>query len=84
MPADLAARITKESPIPTIGIGAGVDCDGQVLVLYDMLGLYPGRTPKFAKNFLQGAASPEAAVKAYIADVKARRFPGPEHTFHAA
>ncbi len=82
MPAELAARITEELPIPTIGIGAGVDCDGQVLVLYDMLGIYPRRTPKFAKNFLQGAASPEAAIKAYIADVKARRFPGPEHTFH--
>lgn len=82
MPAELAARITEELPIPTIGIGAGVDCDGQVLVLYDMLGIYPRRTPKFAKNFLQGTASPEAAIKAYIADVKARRFPGPEHTFH--
>ena len=83
VPAPLAKRITAEIPIPTIGIGAGVDCDGQVLVLYDLLGIYPGRTPKFAKNFLQGASSPEAAIKAYIADVKAGRFPGPEHSYQA-
>ncbi len=84
MPAELAARITAEVPIPTIGIGAGVDCDGQVLVLYDMLGLYPRRPPKFAKDFLAETGTPEAAVQRYIAEVKARRFPGPEHTFYAA
>jgi 3-methyl-2-oxobutanoate hydroxymethyltransferase len=84
MPAELAARITSSIPIPTIGIGAGPRCDGQVLVLYDVLGVYPGRTPKFAKNFLAGAASPEAAIKQYVADVKAGRFPGPEHVYHAS
>lgn len=83
IPATLAARITAEIPIPTIGIGAGVECDGQVLVLYDMLGIYPHRTPKFAKNFLQGAGSVEAAIAAYVSAVKSRQFPGPEHTFQA-
>lgn len=83
IPAELAAHITAEVKIPTIGIGAGVDCDGQVLVLYDMLGLYPRRPPKFAKDFLAETGTAEAAVQRFIADVKARRFPGPEHTFHA-
>lgn len=84
MPAELAERITAEIPIPTIGIGAGAQCDGQVLVLYDALGIYPGRTPKFAKNFLKDAESPEAAVRNFVADVKAGRFPGPEHAYHSA
>lgn len=81
VPAALAKTISEELAIPTIGIGAGVDCDGQVLVLQDMLGLYPGRTPKFAKNFMDGATSIEGAIKAYSAAVKARQFPGPEHTY---
>ena len=76
VPAALAKTITQELSIPTIGIGAGVDCDGQILVLQDMLGLYP-KPPKFAKNFMDGAGSLEAAVKNYVAAVKARAFPDP-------
>jgi len=84
IPAELARAITAELEIPTIGIGAGPDCDGQVLVLHDMLGIYPRPSPKFSKNFMHGAASIEDAVKRYIAAVKSGEFPGPEHSFHAA
>lgn len=80
MPAALAKTISQELTIPTIGIGAGVDCDGQILVLQDMLGLYP-KPPKFTKNFMDGAGSIEVAVKNYVAAVKACSFPGPEHTY---
>ena len=80
VPAALAGTITQELSIPTIGIGAGLDCDGQILVLQDMLGLYP-KPPKFAKNFMDGAGSIEQAVKHYVAAVKARTFPGPEHSY---
>ena len=78
VPAALAAEITRESPIPTIGIGAGVDCDGQVLVCYDMLGITPGRRPKFSKDFLAGRGSVRDAIAAYADDVRAGRFPGPD------
>jgi 3-methyl-2-oxobutanoate hydroxymethyltransferase len=81
VPAVLAKQITQDISIPTIGIGAGVDTDAQVLVLQDMLGLYPRPSPKFSKNFMQGAASLEAAVKAYVSAVKARTFPGAEHSY---
>lgn len=84
VPSELAKTITSDLEIPTIGIGAGPDCDGQVLVLQDMLGIYPHPSPKFSKNFMQGAASIGDAVKAYIADVKSGAFPGPEHSFHSA
>jgi 3-methyl-2-oxobutanoate hydroxymethyltransferase len=84
VPAELAKTITSDLEIPTIGIGAGPDCDGQVLVLQDMLGIYPRPSPKFSKNFMQGAASVEAAVKSYIAAVKSGAFPGPEHSFHSS
>jgi 3-methyl-2-oxobutanoate hydroxymethyltransferase len=84
VPSELAKTITSDLEIPTIGIGAGSDCDGQVLVLQDMLGIYPRPSPKFSKNFMQGAASVEAAVKSYIAAVKSGAFPGPEHSFHSA
>ncbi len=77
MPSAVAAAITATLPIPTIGIGAGVDCSGQVLVLHDMLGLGHGRQPRFVRNFMQGAASIEAAIASYVADVKTRRFPDP-------
>lgn len=83
MPSELAKTITAELSIPTIGIGAGPDCDGQVLVLHDLLGIYPRGSPKFARNFVHGAASIGDAVKNYIAAVKSRTFPGPEHSFHA-
>ncbi|MEW6332241.1 MAG: 3-methyl-2-oxobutanoate hydroxymethyltransferase [Pseudomonadota bacterium] len=84
VPSELARAITSDLEISTIGIGAGPDCDGQVLVLQDMLGIYPRPSPKFSKNFMPGAASVADAVKAYIADVKSGKFPGPEHSFHSA
>jgi 3-methyl-2-oxobutanoate hydroxymethyltransferase len=83
IPSELGARLTLSINIPTIGIGAGPECSGQVLVMHDMLGAFPGRSPKFVKNFLEGQASIEAAVTAYIAAVKAGTFPGPEHCFKA-
>jgi 3-methyl-2-oxobutanoate hydroxymethyltransferase len=83
VPSELAKTMTAELDIPTIGIGAGPDCDGQVLVLHDMLGVYPRPSPKFSRNFMQGASSVEEAVKSYIAAVKSGTFPGPEHSFHS-
>ena len=77
----MAARITKLLHIPTIGIGAGPDCDGQVLVLYDVLGISTGSAPRFAKNFLQQSGSVQAAVKSYVKAVKAATFPAAEHTY---
>ncbi len=81
IPSSLGKLITESLSIPTIGIGAGADCSGQVLVLQDMLGISPGKPPKFVKNFLDGHASVEAAVKAYVREVKSGKFPGPEHGF---
>ena len=82
--SELARAITQDLDIPTIGIGAGSDCDGQVLVLHDMLGLYPRPSPKFSKNFMHGAAGIEEAVKTYITAVKSGAFPAAEHSFHAS
>ncbi len=81
IPSSLGNLITESLSIPTIGIGAGVNCSGQVLVLQDMLGISPGKPPKFVKNFMDGHASIEAAVKAYVREVKSGKFPGPEHGF---
>lgn len=81
IPAALAAAVTAAIPAPTIGIGAGADCSGQVLVLYDLLGIYGGKAPKFAKNFMDGAANIQQAVAQYVSDVKAQRFPAAEHVF---
>ncbi|WP_114639131.1 3-methyl-2-oxobutanoate hydroxymethyltransferase [Polynucleobacter necessarius] len=81
IPSSLGEKITAELNIPTIGIGAGPDCSGQVLVLQDMLGISPGRPPKFVKNFMEGYHSIEAAIKAYVREVKSGKFPGPEHGF---
>lgn len=81
VPARLADAVTAELPIPTIGIGAGVGCDGQVLVVDDMLGLFTDFKPKFVKRFGELGAAAEAAVAAYADEVRARRFPGPEHVF---
>ncbi|KAG0194186.1 3-methyl-2-oxobutanoate hydroxymethyltransferase 1, mitochondrial [Apophysomyces sp. BC1034] len=81
IPAALGAQITASLTIPTIGIGAGVDCAGQVLVLHDMLGVFPGKRPRFVKDFMAGQPSIEAAVHAYVRAVKERTFPGAEHTF---
>lgn len=82
VPAQLAAQLTKAShSIATIGIGAGKDCDGQVLVLHDMLGVYPGKTARFVRNFMLGADSIETAVRSYVAAVKSGEFPAPEHCY---
>ncbi len=81
VPAELARTATGELAIPTIGIGAGVDCDGQVLVLQDMLGIYPRLSPKFSRNFMIGKPSIEEAVRDYVAAVRARVFPGPENSY---
>ncbi len=81
IPALLAKRITEALAIPTIGIGAGVDCSGQVLVVYDMLEIYPGRKARFVKNYLAGASSIQAAIENYVKEVKAKKFPAPEHAF---
>lgn len=81
VPSALAAEVTRSLAIPTIGIGAGAECSGQVLVLHDMLDVYPGRRPRFVRNFMDGAPSIRAAVEAYVAAVKSRAFPGPEHSY---
>jgi len=81
VPAALAKRISTEIGIPTIGIGAGVDCDGQVLVLYDMLGITPGKRPRFSKDFLAGCGSIGEAIRAYADAVRSGEFPGAEHSF---
>lgn len=83
IPAPLAREVTAAVAIPTIGIGAGVDCSGQVLVLHDMLDIYPGRKAKFVKNFLRPTGSIQGAVELYVKEVKAKTFPGPEHSFSA-
>ncbi len=81
VPSALAERVSRALRIPVIGIGAGVGCDGQVLVLYDMLGMGPENPPRFIEDFLVGQGSVAAAVKQYVREVKAGRFPGPEHGF---
>lgn len=81
IPATLGEEITRAVNIPTIGIGAGPACSGQVLVLHDMLGVYPGKTARFVRNFLQGADGIDAAVRAYVDAVKDGSFPAREHTY---
>jgi 3-methyl-2-oxobutanoate hydroxymethyltransferase len=81
IPAALAKRVTEAVRGPTIGIGAGVDCHGQVLVLHDMLDVFPGRKAKFVKNYMRAAGTIQGAVELYVKEVKARQFPGPEHSF---
>lgn len=81
VPALLAKKITENAQVPVVGIGAGVHCDGQILVLYDMLGITPGRRPSFSKDFLAGAGSVPAALEAYVEAVKSGTFPSAEHTF---
>jgi 3-methyl-2-oxobutanoate hydroxymethyltransferase len=81
IPAELGKSVTQALSIPTIGIGAGPDCSGQVLVLHDLLGVFPGRQARFVKNFVLGAQSIDAGVQAYVAEVKAGTFPAPEHCF---
>jgi 3-methyl-2-oxobutanoate hydroxymethyltransferase len=81
IPSGLAKEVTAALHIPTIGIGAGVDCSGQVLVLHDMLDVFPGKKAKFVKNFMQGAGSIQAAVERYVKEVKAQTFPDKDHSF---
>ena len=81
IPATLAQQISEQLTIPVIGIGAGVNCDGQVLVLYDMLGISSGRKPRFTKDYMQQADSLAAAIQAYVAEVREQEFPGLEHSF---
>lgn len=81
IPSSLGKIITESIQIPTIGIGAGPDCSGQVLVMHDALGAFPGRQPKFVKNFLVSTGSIEKAVELFIAQVKSGEFPAPEHCF---
>ncbi|MCW2793788.1 MAG: ketopantoate hydroxymethyltransferase [Nocardioides sp.] len=81
VPGDVAAQVTKSVDIPTIGIGAGVDCDGQVLVWQDAFGLRTGRMAKFVKQYADLHGELLRAAQEYAADVKGGTFPGPEHTF---
>mgnify|MGYP001088579891 CR=1 FL=1 len=82
VPSALAAEITRDIGIPTIGIGAGPHCDGQILVLHDMLGIASGhRRPRFVKNFLEGRDSIEGAVRAYAEAVRDGSFPAAEHGY---
>ncbi|MEP7067737.1 MAG: 3-methyl-2-oxobutanoate hydroxymethyltransferase [Usitatibacter sp.] len=81
MPAAVAKRVTESLTVPTIGIGAGPDVSGQVLVNYDILDIYPGRKARFVKNFLEGTPSVKAAIEAYVKAVKGKTYPGPEHSF---
>ncbi|MBL3570574.1 3-methyl-2-oxobutanoate hydroxymethyltransferase [Rhodovulum sp. BSW8] len=81
VPAALADRITDAVPIPTIGIGASAGCDGQILVVDDMLGVFTGFRPKFVKRYAELGSAARAAVALYAEEVRARRFPGPEHVF---
>lgn len=83
IPATLAAQVTAEVPLITIGIGAGAECSGQVLVLHDALDIPPGRKPKFVRNFMQGAASVADACARAVAAVKDGSYPAPEHTYAA-
>ncbi len=81
IPSELAQRITGEVAIPTIGIGAGPACDGQVLVCYDFLGMYPSLKPKFVKHFAELGAAIIAATQGYVLEVQAGAFPSPAHSF---
>jgi len=81
VPAPVAARVSAELSIPTIGIGAGPDCDGQVLVWHDILGLYDGRPARFVKRYADVADVIRAALESFAADVRARRFPEEQHTY---
>jgi 3-methyl-2-oxobutanoate hydroxymethyltransferase len=81
VPMGLAARITQSLTIPTIGIGAGVQCDGQVLVVDDMLGLFTDFRPKFVKRYAELGRAADEAIAAYAAEVRGRQFPGEEHSF---
>lgn len=81
IPNEVGKMITKALTVPVIGIGAGPDVDGQILVLYDILDITQGRTPRFVRNFQEGCSSPLEAARAYVRAVKERSYPSPEHCF---
>jgi len=81
IPSQLGKEITAELHVPVIGIGAGPDTDGQILVLYDVLDITPGRKPRFVQNFMTGHDRPVAALESYVQAVKSRAYPAPEHCF---
>ncbi len=81
VPEALARKITEQLSIPVIGIGAGIHCDGQILVVYDMLGLNLGKKPRFSKDYMQQTGTVREAVQAYVAEVKDQTFPAQEHSF---
>ena len=81
VPNEVGKAITESLHVPVIGIGAGPDVDGQILVLYDILDITKGRTPRFVRNFQEGQPSPMAAIEAYVRAVKDRSYPAPEHCF---
>ena len=81
IPASLGKSIAAELHVPVIGIGAGPDTDGQILVTYDMLDITTGRKPRFVRNFMQGAGDNLEALRRYVRAVKQREYPAPEHCF---
>ncbi len=81
IPANVGKEVTDILTMPTIGIGAGPDCSGQVLVMHDFIGVFPGKKARFVKNFMENQTSIEGAVRAYIREVKEGTFPAPEHCF---
>jgi len=81
VPAAIAASVTQALGVPTIGIGAGAGCDGQVLVWHDLLGLYEGKAPRFVKRYADLATEARRALEAYVDDVREGRFPEEQHTY---
>ena len=81
VPNEVGAKVTEALDVPVIGIGAGPHVDGQILVLYDILDITQGRTPRFVRNFQAGRDSPLAALQAYVKAVKEKAYPEPEHCF---
>ncbi len=79
IPASLGKRVTETLKIPTIGIGAGPDCSGQILITYDMLDIFPGKKPSFVKNYMEGNGTPAKAIAAFVREVKSGAFPSPEY-----
>ena len=81
VPNEVGQMITEKLQVPIIGIGAGPFVDGQILVLYDILGVTQGRTPRFVQNFMKGQQSPLDAIRTYVQAIKDRKYPAPEHCF---
>jgi 3-methyl-2-oxobutanoate hydroxymethyltransferase len=81
VPNEVGAAITENTQVPVIGIGAGPDVDGQILVLYDILDITQGRMPRFVRNFMADQQAPIAAIATYVQAVKSKEYPAPEHCF---